>query len=206
MRLVIAALSFFIGLFAFIRAFMALLPADAPGWQIDAAIVAGFLLSLFLTNKLVNAPGTRFWSLSRAPEPDESPEQEGLLVSTAYRAKRYFEVEASDEEGPHYFIELDDGSVLYMSGRYLAAFRPRKIFNLIDYPRKFPCTEFIVKRDRCDGCIVDIQCSGSPLEPEIVTPPFNELAFQSSIIPQDGDILVSRTYDAIKSVRSSQVK
>ncbi len=205
MRLLIAALLFLIGLLAITGAFMALLPPNAPEWLTGVGILTGFFLSLFLTNKLVNAPGTNFWSLSRAREPGEQPEQDGLLVSTAYRAIRYFEVEASNEEGPHYFIELHDGPVLYMNGRYLAALGPHKVLNMIDRPRKFPCTEFVVRRDRYDGCVVDIQCGGSALEPEIVTPPFNELDFQNSMMPQDGDILTSRTYDEMKAARSRQV-
>lgn len=204
MRLLIAALSFLIGLFAITGAFMALLPANAPEWLTGVGILLGFTLSLFLTNKLVNAPGTDFWSLSRAPEPGEQPEQEGLLVSTPYRATRYFEVEGSNEEGPHYFIELHDGSVLYMNGRYLAAFGPHKVLKVIDHPRKFPCTEFVVSRDRYDGCVVDIQCRGIALEPEIVTPPFKELDFQNGMMPQDGDILTSRTYDEMKAARSGE--
>jgi hypothetical protein len=204
MRLLIAALSFFIGLFAITGAFMALLPANAPEWLTGVSILIGFSLSLFLTNKLVNAPGTNFWSLSRAPEPDEQSEQEGSLVSTEYQATRYFHVEESGEEGPHYFIELDDGSVLYMSGRYLAAFGPHKVLNVIDRPRKFPCNEFVVRRDRYDGCVVDIQCRGIALGPEIVTPPFQELDFQNGMMPQDGDILTSRTYDEMKAAISRE--
>ncbi len=202
LRLFIAALTFLIGLFAITGAFMALRPANAPEWLTGVGILVGFCLSLFLTNKLINVPGTNFWSLSRAPEPGEQPEQEGLLVSTPYRATRYFEVEESHEEGPHYFIELHDGSVLHVNGRYLAAFGPRKVLSVIAFPRKFPCTEFVVRRDRYDGCVVDIRCRGSALEPEIVTPPFSKLDFQNGIVPHDGDVLTSRTYDEMKTARS----
>jgi len=204
MRLLIAALSFFISFFLITSAFMALLPAAAPQWQTNVGILLGFSLSLFTTNKLVNAPGTKFWSLARAPEPAEQPEQEGLLVSMAYRATRYFQVEESQEEGPHYFIELHDGSVLYMNGRYLAAFGPRKFLNLINYSRKFPCTEFVVIRDRYDDCVVDIRCSDSVLEPEIVMPPFEEHDLQGVMTLQDGDIITSRTYEEMKASRSRE--
>ena len=96
MRLLVAALSFFISFFLLTSAFMALLPADAPQWQTNAGIFLGFILSLFITNKLANVQGTNFWSLRRAPEPSEQPQQrDGLLVSTTYRATRYFEVEES---------------------------------------------------------------------------------------------------------------
>lgn len=202
MRLFLAALTFLFGLFAISGGIMALVPVDAPEWMTTVGLLFGFFLSLVLTNRLVNAPGTNFWSLSRAPEPGEEPEQEGLFVSTTYRATRYFEVEASNDEGAHYFIELSDGSVLYLNGRYLAALGPRKILNIIDQPRKFPCTEFVVRRDRYDGCVVDIQCRGSVLEPETAAPPFEEADFQNNMLPHDGDVLTTRSYDEMKAAIS----
>jgi hypothetical protein len=205
MRLFIAALSFLIGLFAITGAFMALLPANAPEWlKTGVGLLIGFSLSLFLTNKLVNARGTDFWSLSRASEPHEQPEQEGLLVSTTYRATRYFQVEGSPEEGPHYFIELHNGSVLYLHNRYLASLGPRKVLGLVDRPRKFPCTEFVVRRDRYDGFVADIQCRGSALEPELVAPPFKDSDLQNSVEPRDGDVITSRTYEEMKAARTRE--
>lgn len=204
MRLLIAALSFFLGLFAITGAYMALLPENAPEWLTSVGILIGFSASLFLTNKLVNAPGTDFWSLSRAPGPEVQSEQESLFVQTVYRANRYFEVEGSNEEGQHYFIELHDGPVLYLNGRYLAALRPHKVLGVIEQRRKFPCTEFVVIRDRHDGCVADIQCRGSAFEPEIVMLPFKELEVLNGMMPQDGDILASRTYDEMKAAISRE--
>lgn len=204
MRLLIAALSFLLGLYAISAGLIALLPPGAPEWLSSVGILIGFCLSLVLTNKLVNAQGTNFWSLARAPEPGEQLEQEGLLLSTTYQATRAFQVEEFKEEGPHYFIELHDGSVLHMNGRYLAAFEPHRFFKAFDRPRKFPCTEFVVRRDREDGCVVDIQCRGRVLGPEIVTPPFNEQDFRNALLPQDGDIITTRTYDELKSALSEK--
>jgi hypothetical protein len=200
LRLVLAALVFFAGLIGITQAIRAFLPADAPDWLTAVAILVGFLISLFLTNKLVNVKGTNFWSLNRAPEPEQADE-EGLLVATKYRANRFFQVEEFSDEGSHYFIELHDGSVLYMNGAYLSAYEPHKLFNLIDRPRKFPCTEFVVKRDREDGGVITIQCSGSVLEPEIVTPPFEEEDLQSGMMPLDGDVITTRSYDEMNALR-----
>lgn len=201
MRLFIAALSFLIGVFVIAGAFLALLPANAPEWLTGIGVLLGFILSLFITNKLVNVRGTNFWSFSRAPEPRAHSDQEGLLVSTRYRATRSFQVRESHEQGSHYFIELHDGSVLYMSGRYLSAFEPHTLLKLIQRPRKFPCSEFVVRRDRDDGCVVGIQCHGTVMEPEIVTPPFEKEDFQSGMMPQDGDVITTRTYDEMKALR-----
>ncbi len=71
MRLLIAALSFLLGLYAISAGLIALLPPGAPEWLSGVGILIGFCLSLVLTNKLVNAQGTNFWSLARAPEPGE---------------------------------------------------------------------------------------------------------------------------------------
>jgi hypothetical protein len=203
LRLLLAALVFFAGLIGITLAIRAVLPADAPDWLTTGAILAGFILSLLLTNKLVNVKGTNFWSLSRAPEPSDQADQEGLLVATRYQANRFFQVEECSDEGSHYFIELHDGSVLYMNGPYLSAYEPHKLFNLIDRPRKFPCTEFVVKRDREDGGVITIQCIGSVLEPEIVTPPFEEEDLQSGMMPLDGDVITTRSYDEMKALRSA---
>lgn len=205
MRLLIAALSFLLGLYAISAGLIALLPPGAPEWLSGVGILIGFCLSLVLTNKLVNAQGTNFWSLARAPEPGEQLEQqEGLLLSTTYQATRSFQVEEFREEGPHYFIELNDRSVLHLNGPYLADLGPRRLFNLFDRLRKFPCTDFIVRRDREDGCVVDIQCRGPVLEPEITTPPFDESDFRDGLLPQDGDIITTRTYDELKSALSEK--
>jgi hypothetical protein len=205
MRLLIAALSFLLGLYAISAGLIALLPPGAPEWLSGVGILIGFCLSLVLTNKLVNAQGTNFWSLARAPEPGEqSGQQEGLLLSTAYQATRAFQVEEFKEEGLHYFIELHDGSILHMNGRYLADLGPRRLFSLFARPRKFPCIDFIVRRDREEGFVVDVQCRGPVLEPEIHLPPFTEQDFRNALLPQDGDIITTRTYDELKSALSEK--
>ena len=204
MRLIIAALTFLIGLFAITGMFTALLPANAPDWLTGVGVLIGFSLSIILANKLVNVPGTSFWRFSRAPETWEQTDEEGLIVTTRYRATRFFQVGECGNEGPHYFIELLDGSVLHMRGRYLSVFEPHKIVKLINRPRKFPCTEFVVRRDRYDGCAVDIQCHGRALEPEIAALPFEKPDFQKGVMPQDGDIITSRSYDEMKALLLSR--
>jgi len=71
---------------------------------------------------------------------------------------------------------------------------------LSERPRKFPCTEFVVRRDRYDGGVVDIQCHGYVLEPEIVIP-FCEK--QDFITSQDGDRIVTRSFDELKALLRS---
>lgn len=54
-------------------------------------------------------------------------EEQGLLVSEYYRATRAFEVQEFQDEGPHYFIELENGSVLYLNGRTFTTMRKSKM-------------------------------------------------------------------------------
>jgi hypothetical protein len=204
LRLVIAALTFFAFFYALTSAVMSLLPASAPEWQTNAGVMTGFIVSLFIVNKLVNVRGTKFWRLSRAPEPADPSVEDGLLVSTSYRAVRYFEVEESREEGPHYFIELRNGAVLYLNGRYLDAFAHRKFLNLFDSPRKFPCSDFVVKRDRYEGGVADIECRGRALEPEFTAPPFEGPDWEGIMALRDGDIITSRTYEEMKARKSDE--
>jgi hypothetical protein len=200
MRLVLAAISFLIGLFLIATAITALLPQNAPEWLTGIAILISAGLSLYLTNKLVNVRGTRFWSLSRAPESVEQLEQEGLLSSTEFRATRAFQVEELHDEGSNYFLELQDGSVLFLSGHYFREHEPLEFDDRTVQQREFPCTEFVVRR-RDDGSVVDIQCRGRVLEPEVVTPPFTEEDFRNNALPKDGDIIESSSYDEVKAAR-----
>ena len=200
MRLIFAAISFLIGLFLIATAITALLPQSAPEWQTGIAILMSAGLSLYLTNMLVNVRGTRFWSISRAPESTEQLEQEGLLSSTEFHATRAFQVEEFHDEGSNYFLELQDGSVLFLSGHYLCEHEPLEFDDRIVQQREFPCTEFVVRR-RDDGSVADIQCRGRVLEPEVVTPPFPEEDFRNKALPKDGDIVSSSTYDEVKAAR-----
>ena len=198
MRLILAAFSFLICLFLIATALTFILPNDLPDWMTGIIVLVSAGVSLVITNKLVNVRGTHFWSLARAQEPHTTTDKEGLIVSTLYHAGRFFEVRGATEEGAHYFIELNDKSILYLNGRYLNAFKPRKILNLVSRPGSFPCTEFEVKRDRYDGCVVGVQCRGAVLSPEAVLPPFTEEDIRKGTLPNDGDIIASRTYDEMK--------
>ncbi len=202
MRLVLATLSFFVFLAVLFGIYLRFMPPDAPGWLTTVMAMAAFVLALVITNRLVNVQGTNFWSLSRAREPVDRPAEQGLIADTAYRAVRCFRVEASGEGGPHYFIELWDKSVLYLNGSYLAAYEPRKVLGLINITRKFPCTEFIIQRDRYEGEVVGIQCRGTALEPELFLAPFEESEMESVALLRDGDVVTSRTYEELKTSKT----
>lgn len=129
-------------------------------------------------------------------------EDAGLLTSTVYRARRAFSAAESEDEGPHYFLELDDGSVLCLTGQYLYDLEPAE--QEPEPARRFPCTEFTVRRHRTNGYTVDILCRGDVLEPEAVAKPFTFREFRQDLVPEDGEVLTGRSYDEIKRERMKQ--
>ena len=125
-------------------------------------------------------------------------ESQGLLTTTAFKAVRAFEVEEFEDEGLHYFLELEDGSVLYLTGQELYDYTETDDDLETPLPRRFPCTEFTVKRHREKHFIVDLICGGESLEPEVTAPPFTERDYERDLVPDDGEIIVEETYDQIK--------
>lgn len=111
-----------------------------------------------------------------------------------FNATRAFEIEPFEDEGPHYIVELTDGSVLSLVGQYLYEYAPDPKLNR---PREFPCTDFTVKRHP-DGYPVQIICRGEPFEPECVMPPYCEEDLLADRIMEDDLIVTDRTYDQIK--------
>jgi hypothetical protein len=123
-------------------------------------------------------------------------EAEDLLVSTCFRADRAFRVAESAEEGPHYFLELDDGSILHLCGNYLYDYEPND-----GNVRHFPCTEFTVRRHAEVGYVVDILCDGLVIEPEVEAPPYSAEDFEQHRAPEDGAILRNISFDQLRSQR-----
>lgn len=123
-------------------------------------------------------------------------EEQGLLIPEYYRAVRALEVEEFEDEGPHYFIELENGSLLYLNGQYLYDYGEDPEMN---QPRQFPCTDFVLRRHRDEGHVVDIVCRGNAFEPEITVP---AEGIDVSLFGQplaNGDFITNKTFDALKA-------
>jgi hypothetical protein len=84
-----------------------------------------------------------------------------LVPVRRYVAVRALRVEEKGRRGPHYFVLLDDGTVLHLNGRYLRAYEPGD-----GRPRVFPCTSFEPTEGRSN-----LDCSGEPLEPDVARRP-----------------------------------
>ena len=136
------------GGFAFL---LSLLPPQ-PNWVYPVLFVPFALIVLgFVTAKFNARPELADADVRRL-------EAAGLIESTDYRATRAFEVKEFEDEGPHYFLELDDGRVLYLSGQYLYEYEPRT--GKSPKPRQFPCTDFIVRRHRIELYGIEVICRG----------------------------------------------
>jgi hypothetical protein len=126
---------------------------------------------------------------------------EGRLETTEYRATRAFQIAEFEDEGPSYFIELEDGSMLFLTGQQLYEYEETTDDPELNQPRRFPCTEFTTRRHRVDRYLIDIVCRGDVLEPDVVAPPWSARDYKAGRIPDDGAVITDRTYDQIKEER-----
>lgn len=178
---------------------------DLSPWG-GVVIVVAFAAVIFVAMFLFNPRGSRpsLFGLNKG-ESLEALERDGILVRESYSATRAFEVAEYEDEGLHYFLELTNGDVLYLTGQSLYRFEPNdgdEDDMQPPQPRRFPCTEFEVLRHRTEGYLADIICHGDVLEPEVVLP-----HDQFPDWPQGGwldiDVIREIPYDDLKSSASS---
>lgn len=118
----------------------------------------------------------------------------GLLDARSYRVTRAFTADPHDDEGPLYFMEVEDGGILYLGGQYLWDYEPMADDELGEQPRRIPCTELTVRWHRRDESVVDLVCSGRVFEPEHVGSFDRASGFE---LPQDGDVITAESYDRL---------
>lgn len=155
-----------------------------------------FFLAIFVSCVVFNERSQR-WPYQTV----EEMEEQGLIVSAEFRAKRAFQVEEYEDEGLHYYLELDDGGVLYLNGQYLYDYEPIDDDPEVNQARKFPCTDFVVKRHIIEGYVVEIVTRGTPFEAEEIAPSFSRSDYRLSTVPEDGDIIRDKPYEEIKNER-----
>jgi len=193
MRKVFAGLFVFAGMIAGLGVIDRIWGDNAPSWTmfpfVGLYLPMVFALAYFLFNLGLPRP----WSPTAADIARRLDEQ-GLLVAEQFRAMRALEVDEFEDEGLSYFLELESGGILFLSGPYLYDYATR-----IDRSRAFPSTEFTVRRHKQKGHVVDIVCGGTVLEPELVATPFHDVDFKDGKVPEDGEIIRDRTYDEVKA-------
>ena len=170
----------------------------APPWLVGLGIAVFTIGMVVLSAWLFNRRGASPFGGKTAEEHIRELEGAGQLESTPFRATRAFGVEESEDEGLHYFLELVDGRVLFLSGQYLYDYEPISDDPGGNQPRSFPCTEFTVRRHRAERYVVDILRGGAVLDPEVMGPPFGRHAWRAKRVPEDGQVIADTTYDALK--------
>lgn len=202
MRVVFAALFVFGSMLGTVA--MVSLHFDNGHWPLWAkfAPAAMMLSALFASLFIFNGSGFRP-KLSRKTLAEQISELEGQgrLVRQQFQALRAFGVAEFEDEGLHYFIELLDGRVLFLSGQYLYDFEPISDDPELNQLRQFPCTEFEVLRHKDAGYVIDINCAGTVFEPELCAPAFTKDDWKCGI-PADGEIIEGKGYEALKGERA----
>ncbi|MEF9404779.1 MULTISPECIES: hypothetical protein [Ralstonia solanacearum species complex] len=169
-----------------------------PWWTrpLQVLVILGSLLvAAYVFNRL---------GLRRKPLTEHLAELDakGRLVRQRFQATRAFAVEAFEDEGLHFYIELADGRVLYLNGQYLYDYEPITDDPEFNQARSFPCTEFAVLRHKDAGYVLHIDCAGTVLEPGIMAQPFGRADFRRGM-PEDGEIIVDESYERIKRQRAT---
>lgn len=169
-----------------------------PSWVMGPAIALSMLALMVLSLWLFNPRGSDPFGRKTAEEHLRELEQLGLLEPATFTVTRAFGVEEFEDEGLHYFLELADGRVLFLSGQYLYDYEPILDDSELHQPRSFPCTEFTVRRHRKERYVIDVLCGGTVLEPEVMAPPFGKQVWKAGRVPDDGQIISDVSYDDLK--------
>jgi hypothetical protein len=168
-----------------------------PWWAkllAPAALLAALPMALVGLNRSGFRPGFRRKTLEGGIAELEA---KGKLVRQRFDATRAFAVDQIEDEGPHYYIELVDGRMLYLNGQYLYDYESIDDDPELNQERLFPNTAFEVLRHRDTGYVIHIACSGLVLEPELTAPSFNREELRRGV-PEDGQIITDETYDVLK--------
>lgn len=172
--------------------------AGAPPIVVGLGLGLYMLLLCVVAVVLFNAKGTDPLGLKSPEEYLRHLDELGLLESSDFQARRAFAVAEFEDEGSHYFLELVDGRVLYLSGQYLYNYEPCDDPEM-NQPRSFPCSDFTVARHKTERFVVEFACRGEVIEPEFVAPAFSKRDWRLGRVPQDGQIFSETTYDELKA-------
>lgn len=197
-RIMLVSLFVFAGFMGVILLLDSLNIKGSMDWIVISVLMISLLALLILAYVGMNKIESIDWRHQHQSLQELS--EKGLILSTDFTALRAFQIEEWEDEGTQYMIELANGSVLYLCGQYLDEYEPFEDGET-NQPRRFPCTEFTVLRNKQTGDGLDLVCRGTVLEPECLAPPFDEKDGKHGLIPNDGHIYENHGYDEIKRER-----
>jgi len=173
----------------------------APPWSLPPALLLALFAAIAVAHVLFQEQLTFTRTEKEIQAERDKLEELGLLVHQSFRALRAFQLEEFEDEGSQYFLELEDHSVFYLSGQFLYEYEPTD-----DRPRRFPCTEFTIRRHKDNGYIVDLLCLGRILEPEVIARPLDVDELEKYGAISDGQIISGESYDKIKAERLATMR
>ncbi len=97
-------------------------------------------------------------------------------------------VEEFEDEGSNYYLKLNDGQVMFLSGQYLYEPEARGTF---------PTTRIAMTFAPLSRALLDLRCEGTPFAPSATLPPFGVARLKSGSVPGNGD-LVAVDFEALK--------
>ena len=113
----------------------------------------------------------------------------GYVNCTTYTITDAVAVEEREDEGLSYYLLLDDGRTLFLSGQYL--YEPAD-------EDGFPWAAFEVVRVPIGGWVLRIVRHGPTLTPSHTRAPFSDAGYGSGAAPLDGTIAL-RDFEALKA-------
>jgi hypothetical protein len=91
------------------------------------------------------------------------------------------QVEEVEDEGAQFFLELEDGRILFVMGQYL--------WDADDESAHFPNRELLITRLPHAGDIFDMKCVGEYFPPSAERASFTGAEYAEERVPRDGQIL-----------------
>jgi membrane protein implicated in regulation of membrane protease activity len=104
----------------------------------------------------------------------------GQASVTRARVTDAVNVEELEDEGSSYYLRLDDGRVLFLSGQYLYD---------VEEEGRFPSAVVSVVRAPATRIVFDVTCEGAPIQPSSRRPPFTDAEYEGGRVPEDGAVL-----------------
>ena len=134
-------------------------------------------------------------------------EASGLVENRTYKALRYFEMNEFEDEGSHYFIELEDKNVLYLNGQYLYDYEE---INDEDDPefnqnKKFPCSIFTIQINKEGRFVFNIILNENLIKDDFVSLDFPKwYGNKGTVFYDDMDVIDDSLENIYKKLSSNE--
>lgn len=144
-------------------------------WAVRAAVIAGILAAVLWYVRIQRRLRQQLADFSAQAEREAAA---GTVRSSIYRITDAIAVAEAEDEGLSYFLLLDDGRTLFLSGQYL--YEPTD--------QGFPWESFEVVTVASGDWVLRVVPLGPPVAPGWTRGPFTDAELESGKIPEDGAI------------------